>query len=87
MGDSFSTKQKLLFGVPQGSVLGPVLFSLYSSPVAKIARRYRVCDQLYADDTQLYLSFTHCECGVALERVEECIKDKNPDSFGECPTC
>ena len=85
MGDSFSTKQKLLFGVPQGSVLGPVLFSLYSSPVAKIARRYRLCVQLYADDTQLYLSFMHCECGVALERVEECIKDKTQIALVSAP--
>ena len=75
IGDSFSTKQKLLFGVPQGSVLGPVLFSLYSPPVAKIARKYGLCVQLYADDTQLYLSFTPCEWGDALERVEECVKE------------
>ena len=66
ISDSFSTKQKLLFGV---------LFSLYSSPVAKIARKYGLCVQLYADDTQLYLSFTPCEWGDALERVEECVKE------------
>ena len=75
IGDSFSAKQTLLFGVPQGSVLGPVLFPLYSSPVAKIARKYGMCVQLYADDTQLYLSFTPCEWGDALERVEECVKE------------
>ena len=75
IGDSFSTKQKVLFGVPQGSVLGPVLFSLYSSPVTKIARKYGLCVQLCADDIQLYLSFTPCEWGDALERVEECVKE------------
>ena len=34
-----------------------------------------MCVQLYADDTQLYLSFTPCEWGDALERVEECVKE------------
>ena len=34
-----------------------------------------MCVQLYADDTQLYLSFTPCESGDALQRVEECVKE------------
>ena len=45
------------------------------TPVAKIARKYGLCDQLYADDTQLHLSFTPCEWGDTLERVEECVKE------------
>ena len=66
-GDLFTTKHKLLLGVPQGSVLGPLMSSLYAYAIAKIARKYGLCVHLYVDDTQLYLLFTLCEWGDALE--------------------
>jgi len=42
-------------GIPQGSVLGPILFSCYISPISFIANTFGVGTQQYADDTQLYL--------------------------------
>ena len=55
-GSSSSCVTFLSFGVPQGSVLGPLLVAVYTSPIAHIAAPYNVCQQQYADDTQLYVA-------------------------------
>ena len=43
-------------GVPQGFVLGPLLFTAYISPISNIASRFGISLQQYADDTHLYIS-------------------------------
>ena len=49
--------RSLTCGVLQGSVLGPILYVLNTTPVADIIKAHKVEYHLYADDTQLYVTF------------------------------
>ena len=73
INNSSSEKMYLNFGVPQGSVLGPILFILYVAPVADIANKHGVSHMLYADDTQLYVEFNKSSMAASLQHLELCI--------------
>jgi hypothetical protein len=77
IGQASSTSQPLNTGVPQGSVLGPMGFSLYVQPIGEIIRRHGLQFHHYADDLQLLITFSLNPASLldALRRLEACIAE------------
>ena len=60
----------------KGSVLGPILFSLYTTPLSKVIQNHPgLCFHFYADDMQLYIYLTHKYATQAFGRLKNCLDD------------
>ena len=73
-----SNKFDLRYGVPQGSCLGPLLFTVYASALFDVVEKHLPTVHCYADDSQLYTSFSpKARSGQAdaVASIEHCIQD------------
>ena len=72
---TMSSARDLTVGVPQGSVLGTILYLMYAAPLAEMIRSHGLDYHFYTDETQRYISFKGCDVNVARLRVENCVAD------------
>ena len=72
---SLSCPQDLHFGVPQGSVLGPFLFCLYTTSISQIITNHDVSHHMYADDTQVYIELSQSDTHKSISSLSDCLTD------------
>ena len=73
LGNCLPSKSDLSFGVRQGSVLGPLLFTLYTTPLSRLVSGHAIPHHLYADDSQLYVSFSSGDSAAPLNGLQSCL--------------
>ena len=75
LGESSTDLFSLDVGVPQGSVLGPILFTTYTSPVGDLISNFGYSYHLYADDTSIHVPVSFTNTIADLQKADECIRE------------
>jgi len=65
----------LFCGVPQGSVLGPLLFTLYTTPLSSLIHNHKLDHHLYTDDIQVFISLSTADTDLSLKQLSDCRSD------------
>jgi len=66
------------YGLPQGSIVGPKSFTIYTIPIGRIIKKYQLSYHIYADDIQIWTSFNPSDLAsikMALMTLERCISE------------
>ena len=75
IGNTTSSSRRLEFGIPQGSILGPLMFIFYTAPVQDIIFAHNLDCMFYADDSQLCITIDPYDQRPALNTLQKCISE------------
>lgn len=76
MGHEYqSDKMPLTSGCPQGSIIGPLSYNLYTAPLGRVIKRHALSYHKYADDVQIYIECDVDDIYVAKVKLENCLSE------------
>ena len=76
VGSTLSHPAALQYVVPQGSVLGPILFSFYTNPISSIIHAHSsINHHFYTDDTKLYTTLSATDFCHSIQKLKNCLSN------------